>query len=573
MKISCQSCPAKYTIADEKVLGKIVKIRCKKCGATIVVNGNEMSPSNDADAGADGDSWTVNVSDGDQRTMSLAEVQTEYAAGTLTDDTYCWKDGMTDWLPIRDIPELSSSLRASAPPPAYDASFAPAAPSYSASMGNFEEDTSATQAMSRNGNGGYGNNNGGYVPGPVAAPAPAPLNLSTPFSPPVAASPIAAAASPAARRAGGRGGSGDLFGGLESAGAEDVLTSAPLSSPPGESKLTGQRNENSVLFSLNALTAKSGPSESENRTTAGDDGSGLIDIRALSASMGSSSSDKNNRVDDIMNLSGGGAFGAALTAPALAPPMMMASPSAYPEANQKGGGGNRGLMIGLIVLGVCILLGVGGVGAMFAFRGDGTSAKSEPSGAVSVAQPVATGPIAMNDPPPAMTGPAAVAPGVGAATSVPSVATPTGGTKPAVKPGGAAVADNTPPPTKPAADPAPATSSKPKSLQEALDQAGGGSKPAAAAPAEATAPFDRGAAAAALGAVNVQSCKKPDGPTGSGHVKVTFGPNGAVSSATADAPPFAGTPVGGCVAGKFRGVKIPAFAGSSVSVGKSFTIN
>ncbi len=41
MKISCQSCQAKYTIADEKVLGKIVKIRCKKCGATIVINGNE----------------------------------------------------------------------------------------------------------------------------------------------------------------------------------------------------------------------------------------------------------------------------------------------------------------------------------------------------------------------------------------------------------------------------------------------------------------------------------------------------------------------------------------------------
>ena len=41
MKISCQSCQAKYTIADEKVLGKIVKIRCKKCGATIVVNGSD----------------------------------------------------------------------------------------------------------------------------------------------------------------------------------------------------------------------------------------------------------------------------------------------------------------------------------------------------------------------------------------------------------------------------------------------------------------------------------------------------------------------------------------------------
>ena len=43
MKITCQSCQAKYTIADEKVLGKIVKIRCKKCSSTIVVNGSDPS--------------------------------------------------------------------------------------------------------------------------------------------------------------------------------------------------------------------------------------------------------------------------------------------------------------------------------------------------------------------------------------------------------------------------------------------------------------------------------------------------------------------------------------------------
>ncbi|QUS47076.1 zinc-ribbon domain-containing protein [Salmonella enterica] len=47
MKIQCQSCQAKYTIADEKVLGKVVKIRCKKCSATIVINGNETRPVED----------------------------------------------------------------------------------------------------------------------------------------------------------------------------------------------------------------------------------------------------------------------------------------------------------------------------------------------------------------------------------------------------------------------------------------------------------------------------------------------------------------------------------------------
>src|SRR6476659_2861546 len=69
MKIQCQSCQAKYTIADEKVLGKVVKIRCMKCSATIVINGNEQQSVTDAgaDAGAydyagqGGEPWTVNV--------------------------------------------------------------------------------------------------------------------------------------------------------------------------------------------------------------------------------------------------------------------------------------------------------------------------------------------------------------------------------------------------------------------------------------------------------------------------------------------------------------------------------
>jgi predicted Zn finger-like uncharacterized protein len=39
MKITCQSCQARYTIADEKVAGKTVKIMCRKCGAAIVVSG------------------------------------------------------------------------------------------------------------------------------------------------------------------------------------------------------------------------------------------------------------------------------------------------------------------------------------------------------------------------------------------------------------------------------------------------------------------------------------------------------------------------------------------------------
>ena len=39
MKIVCDACQAKYSISDDKVQGKVFKIRCKKCSNIIVVRG------------------------------------------------------------------------------------------------------------------------------------------------------------------------------------------------------------------------------------------------------------------------------------------------------------------------------------------------------------------------------------------------------------------------------------------------------------------------------------------------------------------------------------------------------
>ena len=70
----------------------------------------------------------------------------------------------------------------------------------------------------------------------------------------------------------------------------------------------------------------------------------------------------------------------------------------------------------------------------------------------------------------------------------------------------------------------------------------------------------------------IQACKRPDGPTGNGKVKVTFGPNGQVNNSEIEGPPFAGTAVGGCIAGKFRAAHVPPFSGAPVAVGKSFSL-
>ena len=82
--------------------------------------------------------------------------------------------------------------------------------------------------------------------------------------------------------------------------------------------MTGERNENSVLFSLSALT-QTAPKDDPKAAPAAE-GSGLIDIRALSQSMTKDDSSRSRGTDDIMHLGGGGAFAPALAAPVLAPP-------------------------------------------------------------------------------------------------------------------------------------------------------------------------------------------------------------------------------------------------------------
>jgi hypothetical protein len=97
--------------------------------------------------------------------------------------------------------------------------------------------------------------------------------------------------------------------------------------------------------------------------------------------------------------------------------------------------------------------------------------------------------------------------------------------------------------------------------------------PPPAAPTGPIGSFNRGAALAQLGAASgrAASCKRPDGPSGSGRATVTFAPDGSVSKVSVP-PPFAGTPTGSCISSAFTGARVPAFTGSAVSLPGSFRI-
>jgi len=130
------------------------------------------------------------------------------------------------------------------------------------------------------------------------------------------------------------------------------------------------------------------------------------------------------------------------------------------------------------------------------------------------------------------------------------------------------------PAAEPEEEPAPAEPEESVTLPEETEKP----KPKKSAPAEAEpsgplAPLNRGAAIAALGsaASSVSSCKKTDGPSGSGRASVTFAPNGSVVSVALPGK-FAGTAVGTCIQGLYRRAKLQPFTGGPVTLNSSFNV-
>jgi hypothetical protein len=335
----------------------------------------------------------------------------------------------------------------------------------------------------------------------------------------------------------------DLFGSQAEAGGEDDPSLGRAdSSPPDASgaRLTGQRNETSVLFSLDALIkAEAAPESKRSASPPRQELSRQRETEMLLGGSGPSS---------IAGL--GGDFNSLVAPDLMAPARAVVEPlprAAYgddyiPPPPAKG---NALKLVLLVVATAGIAVAV----TMFAPKFLAKPAAPEPAATKAAespkpapTEPVATTPEAM----PSTSASAAAPPATGVG------ATPRPESRPA--PGSRGQAAPKPAEASPAEVPE-------KGLAEAMGE--GTSAP----------PFDQGAAKTALvaAASGAASCKQEGGPTGTGRALVTFASSGRVTKAeiTGD---FAGTTVGGCVARVFRGARVPKFSGEPTTVSKNFTI-
>lgn len=380
MKIVCDSCSAKYSIADEKVAGRVFKIRCKKCGAAIVVRGDQQGAEAAAAPGAGGYDyggeavWHA-VVDGDQQgPFTPAQLGAMISESRIGWDAYVWREGFDDWKPAQDIEELVQAIM--------NPGGAPAA----------EGDPFGAEAD---------------------APAAAPAHSQRP------------AASAAARDAGA-----DLFapsGGSPFGGGEDddVVSSAPAAGGPrvsAQQAMTGQRNENSVLFSLSNLQAlatgapgaapssASKPAAAKPGMATGE-GSGLIDIRALASATGMGAAPSAGpaatpaRVDDLLSI---GAPSVGLGS-ALAAPVIIADKTPEKSGN--------GMLFGGLAVGASIIAAAAIIAVVMLNNAPDPAAAT---GAAAIA-PGATPPAAPVAPT-AAGAPAVAAPGTATATAEPAAA-------------------------------------------------------------------------------------------------------------------------------------------------------
>ena len=155
MRFACEQCQTKYSIPDERVRGKILKIRCKTCGCLISVSesgarttsvGEPAADPGQSTAGLDmrdqlagesgggggdatmiggmadffgklpgaeppADEWHLSVDGNQQGPIALSNLaQMILDQANTSAELYVWREGFDGWKPPEDVPEVKSAL-------------------------------------------------------------------------------------------------------------------------------------------------------------------------------------------------------------------------------------------------------------------------------------------------------------------------------------------------------------------------------------------------------------------------------------------------------------------------------
>lgn len=195
MKFLCDNCKAKYQIPDEKVAGRTLRMKCRKCTHDIIIRGagaakkksaNKAKASKSASRsaaqrpsgrpsalGADfrrqvksssshelpptnisvpDTGWHVAINDVPVGPLKRAEMARKIGSGAVTGSSLVWREGLDEWRPLEEVAELATLLeqrrRPSVPAPPRGAA-APPPPVAGGTRGTKNRKSTKPQKQSR----------------------------------------------------------------------------------------------------------------------------------------------------------------------------------------------------------------------------------------------------------------------------------------------------------------------------------------------------------------------------------------------------------------------------------------
>lgn len=114
MRVTCDHCGARYSVAEDKLKNRERKFRCKHCRQIITIRPRSRQEP------AAAQEWLFGLDGREQGPYNLEQAQHLIRQGKITRDYFVWREGLPDWLPVEQVDEINhlfSPSRPPAPPP------------------------------------------------------------------------------------------------------------------------------------------------------------------------------------------------------------------------------------------------------------------------------------------------------------------------------------------------------------------------------------------------------------------------------------------------------------------------
>lgn len=105
MKIACERCGARYSVADDKVRGRTFKIRCRRCSEVIIFH-PAAAPR-----------WYLALDGVEAGPLTTSELSRTIIEGDVEPATPAWREGLGDWTSLSQLAEFAHLLALAEPTP------------------------------------------------------------------------------------------------------------------------------------------------------------------------------------------------------------------------------------------------------------------------------------------------------------------------------------------------------------------------------------------------------------------------------------------------------------------------